>query len=462
MLMSGHRTMHVRGRERPVQIRVGDAGPIQLVVSGRIYASYETPTLAALTSSGHLAPVFEGRAFRPLDIHYPAPLGRCTLAPDGGLYVTGFDSGDLTVRHWWPDGTIDSGFGVDGVAKIPMDGHGPHGGAQAIARPNGSIAVAGIYRDGSTSERRLSFAALDDDGNTLIPFTLGPVVGGGATGLETHSTLWDLVYQPTTGGLVIWWDSYDKTFNHRLTIRRWTHAGVPDGAFGTGDGSFVRAPFIPSCVTATADGGLVAVGRGGRPSVGRLLPSGVPDVGFGDHGWVEGPDASEGWHSALVLADGSVIVAGEHVPDIASQSELILRKVTPQGDIDGAFGTDGLVSHDLPGWESDPVLRADSTGRIIVAVAASDRLVHGSDWDWAPWVAVRRFSPEGLLDAGFGSGGHTTFDSRHASDDTPRFLHLIDETAAVTADAGDPHATSGLIVCDDQEATLRHWFATRD
>jgi uncharacterized delta-60 repeat protein len=129
----------------------------------------------------------------------------------------------------------------------------------------------------------------------------------------------------------------------------------------------------------------------------RLLPSGQPDMSFGDQGTVWKPATTndpETWSSLALLPGGGILAAGE-VHDFWGKNEVLLRLFTSNGGPDPAFGNNGEVFlKNVGGLRHMAVL---PSGKIRVAT------VHSSI------SAIRGFLPNGQADPAFGNGGHVEF-----------------------------------------------------
>ena len=98
--------------------------------------------------------------------------------------------------------------------------------------------------------------------------------------------------------------------------------------------------------------------------------------------------------------DGKIVVVG------ATVGEIAVIRCHPDGTLDSAFGTNGVVTTDLGGTSA--VARA-------VAIQPDGKIVAGGtyyfqDFTVTPFVfeidfAVVRYNADGTLDAGFGTGG---------------------------------------------------------
>jgi len=124
---------------------------------------------------------------------------------------------------------------------------------------------------------------------------------------------------------------------------------------------------------------------------------------------IQSPYRNDSLNAAKVLDDGSILLAGSSVnPD--GQRDASLIKVSPGGAIDPTFGNAGVVEYRLPGYESTAiwdlaVLHGATTSpnddQILVLETPSKNSINY----WA--IGLSRLTPSGQLDATFGTNGRT-------------------------------------------------------
>ena len=143
-------------------------------------------------------------------------------------------------------------------------------------------------------------------------------------------------------------------------------------------------------------------------AVARVTTNGVLDAAFGTGGVVkiDISGTAEVPTNMAVQADGKILVIGvtNHTSSYTTPSQWVIARLTPEGALDSTFGSGGIVLLDPPfGGPNDGndrpydvVVRPDST--IWVA----------GQWGWnsgAGRAVVARLTPDGALDACFGTGG---------------------------------------------------------
>ena len=189
---------------------------------------------------------------------------------------------------------------------------------------------------------------------------------------------------------------------------------LPDGSldpdFGT-DG--VASPRANGALNAfrVADGDVLVVGLS---ETWRVNADGSLDTGYGTDGVTD-----VGGSNAARMADDAVVVQGFFNPGGGTLMPGLV-KLTPDGAVDTAFGTDGYV------FPADRVtfggVAVDSQNRIVMAF--KDGSVDPS--------FVYRLQADGSPDAGFGSGGVTQ-------------LETLSAEKGVAVDAADRPVLAGVI-----------------
>ena len=196
-----------------------------------------------------------------------------------------------------------------------------------------------------------------------------------------------------------------------VALTRHDAAGNLDHSFGT-DGIVTTDLGGPGDeaydAALTPDGGIVVVGATDAAGIQkqdfgivRYKPDGTRDASFGSAGIVTTDFFGSGdvANAVAVQADGKIVVGGFAVDAMGINSDFALARYTANGALDTSFGTNGIVTTDL-GTQSDDIraLAIAPDGRIVVTGTA------GED------IALARYTPDGKLDAGFGTGGKTITD----------------------------------------------------
>jgi uncharacterized delta-60 repeat protein len=338
------------------------------------------------------------------------------VQPDGKLVVAGRsrtwppgEDGYFTVARYNEDGTLDPGFGTDGVAATDLgpttfDSSEP---ATAVAlQPDGRIVAAGWSRSDFAVVRYLPDGQLDESFGA----------GGIATvDFGTDDRAWAVAVQPdgkivvAGQALVLEWATHD------FAVARLTADGALDPTFSgdgrmradvsTANGDDENGDDIAKDLELDQQGRIVVAGssegfEGGDRKLGlaRLLSSGRRDPSFGGgDGLVFADIGYDTYAESLALDASSNIVIGGHS---GTEAIPVAARFGADGSLDRGFGMEGVASfvfgEDQEGRAWDVLRQQD--GRIVVAGA-----VHDPHRGVA--LAVARLEPNGSADAAFGDGG---------------------------------------------------------
>jgi uncharacterized delta-60 repeat protein len=137
-----------------------------------------------------------------------------------------------------------------------------------------------------------------------------------------------------------------------------------------------------------------------------LMSAGALDPTFGSGGLVTGPSLGLGTSASSVLvqpADGKTVVAGYCQTGVGGGNVVFaLERYNANGTLDTSFGTNGIVETAVGSggsWITGLALQSDGK---IVAVGSAALLSRRQN---VPAFAVARYTPGGVLDSTFGSGG---------------------------------------------------------
>jgi uncharacterized delta-60 repeat protein len=223
----------------------------------------------------------------------------------------------------------------------------------------------------------------------------------------------------------------------RVQCTRLLQDGTLDAGFGTGgtvELYLMGEKFTAMDGALLPNGSIVVCGYLGNITGGilmRLLPDGSPDPLFDSDGIVVFPGLDI-LHSVLVLADGSMIAAGEAI-------EPVILKVNAFGEPDAAFGNSGY-------------LYPSGTGAITDLEPTPDGDVVGLGFTNIPFdLHFVKFNTSGELVTTFGNNGEAIL-SVVASNDTPRWFQVLDDgRMMVTMNGG---AANSYSVRFNPDATL--------
>jgi uncharacterized delta-60 repeat protein len=325
--------------------------------------------VARFTTTGSLDPSFDGDGVARFDQLTPGgrslvgPMANgLAVQPDGKILVAGlaFDAFDVAaperglVLRLNPNGSLDSGFGTDGVVDPPGVAF-----RKVRLQADGKIVLVGQTRELRAPD--FLVARLNADGS--FDTTLGGdgIVTTNVFGIDFGT---DVAVQ-ADGKIVVVGAIDNDGSRGDWGVLRYNPDGTLDPTFG-GDG-IVQTDFggsqtgsdVAWAVALQGDGHLVAAGQGrlegGGPScsLARYNPDGTLDPTFdGDGKLMFGTCASA--RGLGLQQNGKIVVAGD--------SALVRRN--PDGTPDAGFGTSGAVTTPVSGLAA---LTIEASGRILVA-----------------------------------------------------------------------------------------------
>lgn len=354
---------------------------------------------------------------------------------DGRLLVCGQTPGLTLIVRFNTDGSLDTGFGTNGLATSDPGASNDYLGSIAV-QSDGRVVAAGNKFDAVAHadlivQRYTAAGALDNtfsgDGTSELVF---PGSNSYATGM---------VVQPD-GRIVVCGERYVSSM-WRSFLARFNSDGTSDAGFGT-----VALDMTPTSednlrdITLQSDGRIVVCGRTSNAgstymAVARYNTDGAPDASFGDAGkLLLSIDVGDVWATSVrVDAEGRIVLAG--VFDDYDDYWVAAVRLMPDGALDTSFGTNGSTLVPFGAYDdTQPTLSLQFDGKVVIGVHNSAAL--------APDVSVIRLTADGDLDDTFGTGGIGTSNATSGSNGeyAVRSLLLADGGIAVAgfADADSP------------------------
>jgi uncharacterized delta-60 repeat protein len=332
------------------------------------------------------------------------------LQPDGKILVAADGRGQDTfywaVVRYLPDGRLDPGFGVGGVAVLTQTDPGE---ARGIAlQPDGRIVVTGA---GWCREKCFAAARLTPDGQ------FDPSFGEG--GIVRHDPIrrtgsYDVAVQPD-GRIVLvgdWYKPQDANDDSVACVMRLLPDGRLDRSFsrngvvrvdhGYGDDLLIGVEMQGRRIVAFGEGRVTGGGGSGFAAI-RLRRNGSLDRTFGRRGRRLVSFGRRRWARPVsfdLAPGGKIVVGGNSGIDIFRWRPAVAR-LTRNGALDRSFSGDGRVLTRIRpfGGEAGAVM-GDARGGVLVAGKAyTDAARDPSVW------AVARYTSGGRLDRSFAPGG---------------------------------------------------------
>jgi|GEM_PF-4866501 len=338
------------------------------------------------------------------------------VQPDGKVVVVASSpsnimSGTGMIMRYTRDGKLDESFGGDGIVKFTTPGEGQTARAVAI-QPDGKIVVVSAAFEngqGKVILRRFTGdgtpdSAFDHDGVAVGTFP--------AEGMTVSALLVQPDGKLLVGGSIrqafpeasVMVEAPDTAVDFMLA--RFKPNGAVDETFGAG--GYVAEPitegpeddYVTSLALQEVAGEqrIVAVGGSGEFKLARFRPTGELDVTFGTDGKVSSVfgDGSTVAYDVAVQPDGKIVAVGSM--GSGGSSEMLIARFDVFGQLDKAFGTNGLVNVNVGSWWEE---------FFTVAVQPDGKIVAGGyvAGDTGEDVLVMRFNSTGAVDTTFGDGG---------------------------------------------------------
>ncbi|WP_207513373.1 T9SS type A sorting domain-containing protein [Longitalea luteola] len=202
------------------------------------------------------------------------------------------------------------------------------------------------------------------------------------------------------------------TTNEFMTLVRYLPNGTLDASFGTGGIVNLREDdaennnAVPFAITVLNDNSILVAGFSYDATKDfallKLQQNGTPDPAFGTDGWVLTPIGAghDEARAITVQSDGKILVAG--FSHNGTNNDFAVVRYEADGDLDGGFGTGGIVTTAISGNDEAAGVAVQQDGKIIVGGTSNK----GPNGDY---TAVR-YNANGTLDNSYGTGGIATID----------------------------------------------------
>lgn len=378
--------------ERIVDLRVDDAERITFVFNG-----FGSPGLGRLLADGSLDPDFGSDGLVFLDFT-PAAI---TIQPDGGIVVGGAAPGASSEPTWqlarfFPDGSMDTGFGDNGELEFVWFGGNDQINALAVAA-NGDIVVAGRAFDPAAGSG-LAVAIFNASGQ-LQQQRFTKVVAGNADWCS------DVLVQ-SDGRIVCVGLTRNFNLARMIALRYESNLDI-DTSFGVNglalvDTTAEEMEAHSGALTAAGQivlGGWVDRGAAGlNLAIVRLASDGSVDTGFGADGLVETSlvaDSSDVVEDLMVLGTDLLVAASSQ-----DMGDYVVLRYDVNGDPVSAFGSAGQVQIDFNGLVDQARVLALHQGQVLVGggVIAAQRSELSN-------LGLLRLQTDGSPDPAFANAG---------------------------------------------------------
>ena len=340
------------------------------------------------------------------------------LQADGKIVMVGGTFTDFILARFNADGSIDTGFGIDGKVTTDMGSGLRQEEALAVAiQSDGKIVVAGhtaIDNTPPNPDPSPTFALVryNSDGSLDTSFGSGGRVSNNVNG-QAYAVAIQGDGKIVLAGEFSFGSTNASDFGD-FTVARFNPNGTLDLAFG-GSGTGQVATDIGSAtnsarnVVLQPDGAIVVSGKANCSQAGcdhtdvvRYAANGTLDASFGSGGKLTLPGKEVG-QGLLRQADGKLVLVGSATTVTAPfTARFVLMRLNANGTADSSFGNAGTVDTAFSenAVASGVALQADGK---IVAVGTRALSPNAN-------FIVARYLGDGSLDRGFGIDGKLSID----------------------------------------------------
>jgi uncharacterized delta-60 repeat protein len=331
----------------------------------------------------------------------------------------------LALARLLPDGSLDASFGNGGVTSAAIAGASLEARGVALAG-DGAILVSTPYRTSSGAD--LAVARFSESGSLDAGFGSNGIARTSGTGASIEN-VGPIAVQPD-GKALVGATTRTETFTRFLAVARFAANGALDSSFGEG-GVFSGSPVTSEwgqadirAVFADATGHVLLAGneRTGEHCcteaiVTRLDPTGRVDAGFGEAGGGTSGLRNASLLTATGLADGSVFLAG------SSGHGLVVARLGADGGLDPTFnaGGKGVVAVAGLNTSAEAAFPEPGGGALALALVreAHCRVPGQARWRSCNSEATISFRPNGFLRHSFGGVGFITRPRIHYCPELP-------------------------------------------
>jgi uncharacterized delta-60 repeat protein len=341
-------------------------------------------------------------------------------------------------------GDLDGSFGDDGtvVIGVPPGGQSGFAATSIAAAPHGATWIAANnYEAFSGTNVHVVATALRSDGSVDGDFGAhGQLSWQAKKDGEAQSTAVTGAIAGPRGGLLVT-GSLSSDYDHfTLYSARFDRTGDLDKAYGrNGVARLVKLPSSRSGRAFLAeDGAAIACSTPAdhRLSVAALTPEGDSDAGFGTEGLATvhvRPNRTDDPIACARTADGGAVVVLGTV-SVGGTSQTSIAHLTAMGKLDRSFGDHGLATFDLPLQPFEAHIAAD--GEVMIGGVAA------GSFDDPSYPAIAKVTSEGTLDPGYGAAGVAVLaDPRMDDTDTLVWPHFAFADSGVVTVAGSNGTT---------------------
>lgn len=340
--------------------------------------------------------------------YYRNTVEAISVLPDGKIFLAG-DSGtntqsQMSIERLNPNGTIDNTFGTDGALRFNV-GNGQSFIMDSKVQPDGKTVFTG-YSWASNFTGDFVAIRLNADGTFDNTFGTNGIVVLDDGKNEVASALTIL----PNGKIIL-----AGYVNDNFAMAQLNTDGSLDADFGIG--GWVVTPISSTFSYASSIGvlsngdiilgGFVYAGNGTQMAAVKYRANGNIDTAFGTNGVVafnlsESTDFVSG---VGIQADGKILLAGHaYAGTNPLRYDITIVRLNSNGSFDNSYGTNGVARAKVVqnGENYTSKLGMQPDGKPVVAGTT----VEGNSWN----ACLVRFNTDGTLDSSFGTNGKISLD----------------------------------------------------
>ncbi|MBN2578525.1 MAG: hypothetical protein JXB10_05990 [Pirellulales bacterium] len=336
-----------------------------------------------------------GLATTSLEMNYQPPHNALAIQPDGKIVAASESDLDYAwrVTRLNSDGTVDAGFGTNGVveATFLIPHPVPH---KIIIQPDGKILVGGEFISGTNN---IALARYNTDGSLDGSFGTGGIANFPSV---TYQWIEDMALR--TDGKILLALGINGTVYCR--VARLNSNGSLDASFGSGGiKTFSGVSVSARAITLMDDGRFLLAGNyTSNSKILRAYADGTLDTTFGTGGVQTvnfGSDYTRIYDLA-VDSVGRIVAGGSAYESDNNTSNFAVARLYPNGNFDASFDIDGMAITDfstgLDDYAYSMAVQNDDKIVLLGSTETSDNVQQ---------VALVRYNVDGSLDADFDGDG---------------------------------------------------------
>lgn len=332
------------------------------------------------------------------------------LQPDGKILAVGEATSGLhpLIARYNADGTLDSSYATNGVAKVSFAGL-VGGGRSAALTADGKLVVGG------NAGASIALLRLDATGKPDSTFGKNGVAVTDLSSTANKESIHTLLIR--SDGKILVCGTINKPFIHPFCVQ-FTPDGDPDDTFEAPASLANIEAYSIKTVLQPDDKPIICIYTEHQFMILRLTPTGAPDASYGNAGMAHVAfDADANAFDLRILPDDRILTLGSAYNGNKRFNEILLARFLSNGQPDSSFGTQGRV-FDSPApnnyYNYPQSMDVQADGRILVVSGFYNRSISNSYFS----LILNRYLPNGTRDSTFGTNGMIHFDEDYPQNTT--------------------------------------------